>query len=71
VVGLPFANLGSRELQERMRFVKEKAKPITQGVSQSGTKDAGVELYENMCMKVGSFLSRVSTEHSHLFSLVT
>lgn len=48
VVGLPFANLGSRELQERMRFVRER--PGTQG--KKGERDAGTELYENMCMKV-------------------
>ncbi|KAL0576051.1 ATP-dependent DNA helicase chl1 [Marasmius crinis-equi] len=49
IVGLPFANLGSSELQERMRYVKrleEKA-----GTSRPvGMKDAGAELYENMCM---------------------
>ena len=45
VVGLPFANLGSKELQERMRFVKSKSTIV-------GGRDAGVELYENMCMKV-------------------
>ncbi|KAF8195495.1 helicase C-terminal domain-containing protein [Pholiota molesta] len=43
IVGLPFANLGSPELQERMKYrgtvVKEK-----------GQKDAAAELYENMCM---------------------
>lgn len=52
VIGLPFANLGSQELQERMRFVKERAAAsVSASVSGSG-KDAGAELYENMCMKV-------------------
>lgn len=50
MIGLPFANLGSKELQERMRFVKEK------GVKGVGGRDAGVELYENMCMKVGHWV---------------
>lgn len=48
VVGLPFANMGSVELKERMRFVKEldeKNNPNAKG------KDAGMELYENLCMK--------------------
>lgn len=51
VIGLPFANLGSQELQERMRFVKERAAAAAGSAPRSG-KDAGVELYENMCMKV-------------------
>jgi chromosome transmission fidelity protein 1 len=51
VVGLPFANLGSQELQERMRFVKERATAAA-GPAPGPGKDAGVELYENMCMKV-------------------
>jgi chromosome transmission fidelity protein 1 len=53
VVGLPFANLGSAELKERMRFVKEldeKARLEGDG-GAAGTKDAGMELYENICMK--------------------
>jgi chromosome transmission fidelity protein 1 len=53
VVGLPFANLGSAELKERMRFVKElDEKARLEGVGTvGGTKDAGMELYENICMK--------------------
>lgn len=55
MVGLPFANLGSAELKERMRFVKEldeKARSEKDGgVAVAGTKDAGMELYENICMK--------------------
>lgn len=35
MVGLPFANVGSVELQERMRYVE-----------RIGGKDAGKELYE-------------------------
>lgn len=46
IIGLPFANLGSRELQERMKFVREHQK------AAAGGRDAGTELYENMCMKV-------------------
>ncbi|CUA77223.1 chromosome transmission fidelity protein 1 [Rhizoctonia solani] len=42
IVGLPFANLGSAELQARMKYVREH--------SSSGT-DAGKELYENLCMR--------------------
>jgi len=54
VIGLPFANLGSRELQERMRFVKERAAASTKSGKAGGGRDAGIELYENMCMKVGT-----------------
>ncbi|KAF8333493.1 DNA repair helicase [Cantharellus anzutake] len=43
VIGLPYANLGSRELKERMNFVRRKG--------STGGKDAGMELYENICMK--------------------
>ncbi|KEP48902.1 DNA repair helicase [Rhizoctonia solani 123E] len=42
IVGLPFANLGSAELQARMKYVREH--------SSSGI-DAGKELYENLCMR--------------------
>lgn len=62
VVGLPFANLGSQELQERMRFVKERAASI----SASG-KDAGLELYENMCMKVCGYSSLASGHYIDMF----
>lgn len=40
MVGLPFANASSPELAERMKYVERK----------SG-KDAGRELYENLCMR--------------------
>ena len=49
VVGLPFANLGSVELQERMKYVRrlEEKGAIKKA---AGQKDAAAELYENMCM---------------------
>ena len=52
MVGLPFANLGSAELKERMRFVKElDEKARLKGDDGTVAKDAGMELYENICMK--------------------
>ncbi|PIL32767.1 hypothetical protein GSI_04884 [Ganoderma sinense ZZ0214-1] len=48
IVGLPFANLGSPELRERMRYVN-RLQQQTQAKA-AGAKDAGTELYENMCM---------------------
>ncbi|CAE6485365.1 unnamed protein product [Rhizoctonia solani] len=42
IVGLPFANLGSAELQARMKYVRE---------HNSSGVDAGKELYENLCMR--------------------
>ena len=47
VVGLPFANLASPELHERMNYVnrRQATRP-----KEAGAKDAGTELYENMCM---------------------
>ncbi|KAF9236528.1 DNA repair helicase [Melanogaster broomeanus] len=43
VVGLPFANKNSPELQERMRYANELEAKL-------GLKIAASELYENMCM---------------------
>ncbi|KAE9405765.1 DNA repair helicase, partial [Gymnopus androsaceus JB14] len=52
VVGLPFANLASAELRERMRYVKreEEKRFKENGCSGKKGKDAAAELYENMCM---------------------
>ena len=49
IVGLPFANLSSPELRERMNYVRRQSE---QRVTPrpAGAKDAGTELYENMCM---------------------
>lgn len=41
IVGLPFANLGSAELQARMKYVREHN-------GSSAGADAGKELYENL-----------------------
>jgi len=49
VVGLPFANKNSPELQERMRYVNEVEKRVGKK-RLPGAKDAASELYENMCM---------------------
>ena len=49
IIGLPFANLGSPELRERMKYVNRlESKAGTQ--HKPGQKDAATELYENMCM---------------------
>jgi chromosome transmission fidelity protein 1 len=50
IVGLPFPSLGSVELKERMRYVTELEKTLDIG-RPAGAKDAGTELYENLCMK--------------------
>jgi chromosome transmission fidelity protein 1 len=49
IVGLPFANLGSPELRERMKYVKQ-LEEKRGGQRPPGQKDAAAELYENMCM---------------------
>ncbi|KIY70584.1 DNA repair helicase [Cylindrobasidium torrendii FP15055 ss-10] len=49
VVGLPFPNLGSPELQERMKYVKRLDEKMN-GTKRPGQKDAAAELFENMCM---------------------
>ena len=48
VVGLPFPNLGSAELQERLKHADRIAGAATPKSSLYGA--AGKELYENMCM---------------------
>jgi chromosome transmission fidelity protein 1 len=50
IVGLPFANLASVELRERMNYVNRLEQKRGKGSRESGAKDAGAELYENMCM---------------------
>lgn len=49
IVGLPFANLGSPELRERMKYINrlEEQSSIPR---KHGQRDAASELYENMCM---------------------
>lgn len=55
LVGLPYANLGSVELKERMKYVSELGKravrPQDATKNAGPLKDAGQELYENLCMK--------------------
>lgn len=49
IIGLPFANLSSPELRERMKYVSRlETKSNLQ--RKPGQKDAATELYENMCM---------------------
>ena len=49
IIGLPFANLGSPELKERLKYVKQLEEK--RGIKrEKGQKDAASELYENMCM---------------------
>ncbi|KDR82649.1 hypothetical protein GALMADRAFT_57427 [Galerina marginata CBS 339.88] len=50
IVGLPFANLGSPELRERMKYVKSLEEQRGSMTREKGQKDAAAELYENMCM---------------------
>lgn len=50
IVGLPFANLASPELRERMSYVNRLEQKQGTSSKAPGVKDAGTELYENMCM---------------------
>ena len=53
IIGMPYANLGSAELKERMSYVKRlEERRVREGkqVREKGAKDAAAELYENMCM---------------------
>ncbi|KAF7299172.1 Chl1 helicase [Mycena indigotica] len=70
VVGLPFANLGSAELRERMKYVNQLEK---QRGSQrpAGQKDAAGELYENMCMNaVNQSIGRAIRHQNDWASLI-
>lgn len=44
MVGLPYPNASSPELKERLKYVSNLSK------QKGETKDAGKELYENMCL---------------------
>ncbi len=62
VVGLPFPNLGSAELQERLKHADRVAGAVAPKNSMYGA--AGKELYENMCMNsvnqsIGMYLGQV------------
>jgi chromosome transmission fidelity protein 1 len=50
VIGLPFANLGSAELQERLKYADRLAGQVAPKNANSMYGAAGKELYENMCM---------------------
>ena len=66
IVGLPFPNLGSPELKERMKYVKaleEKSLSGKKATSTEGKKDAAAELYENMCMNaVNQSIGKMDSE---------
>ncbi len=65
IVGLPFANLASVELRERMAYVNRlEQKRERKSEKGHGVKDAGTELYENMCMNAVN-QSIGMYEHAH------
>ncbi|KAJ3733285.1 helicase C-terminal domain-containing protein [Lentinula guzmanii] len=74
IVGLPFANLASAELRERMRYVKrEEEKCLRDGKQQTirKGKDAAAELYENMCMNaVNQSIGRAIRHRNDWASLI-
>lgn len=49
VLGLPFANLRSQELKERMRYIDGLQSKMCQ--SNNCSKSASMEMYENLCMR--------------------
>ncbi|KAF7297812.1 Chl1 helicase [Mycena kentingensis (nom. inval.)] len=70
IIGLPFANLGSAELKERMKYVNQLAEK--RGVRPGpGQKDAAGELYENMCMNaVNQSIGRAIRHQNDWASLI-
>ncbi|KAI5995214.1 DNA repair helicase [Pisolithus albus] len=70
VVGLPFANKNSPELQERIRYANEMEIKIA-NKRNPHSKDAGSELYENMCMNaVNQTIGRAIRHRSDWASLI-
>ncbi|KAI6039688.1 helicase C-terminal domain-containing protein [Pisolithus marmoratus] len=70
VIGLPFANKNSPELQERMRYANE-AEVKLGSRRDPHSKDAGSELYENMCMNaVNQSIGRAIRHRSDWASLI-
>ncbi|KAI5995980.1 helicase C-terminal domain-containing protein [Pisolithus orientalis] len=70
VMGLPFANKNSPELQERMRYANE-AEMRLGSKRDPHSKDAGSELYENMCMNaVNQSIGRAIRHRSDWASLI-
>jgi len=70
IVGLPFPNMGSSELKERMRYVNELQQ---QGSIPRlpGSKDAGAELYENLAMRaVNQSIGRAIRHRSDWAALI-
>ncbi|KAG1743296.1 helicase C-terminal domain-containing protein [Suillus paluster] len=70
VIGLPFANKNSPELQERMRYANQVES--RSGVkNHAGGKDAAAEMYENMCMNaVNQSIGRAIRHRGDWASLV-
>lgn len=50
MVGLPFANMASLELKEKLGFM-ERRQRLQQGPGQSSGSSFSKEYYENMCMR--------------------
>ncbi|KAG2065699.1 DNA repair helicase [Suillus decipiens] len=70
VIGLPFANKNSPELQERMRYANQAE--VRSGIKRpAGSKDAATEMYENMCMNaVNQSIGRAIRHRDDWASLV-
>ncbi|KAH8103600.1 DNA repair helicase [Cristinia sonorae] len=70
VVGLPFANLASPELRERMNYVN-RLQQSRGSKAAPGMKNAATELYENMCMNaVNQSIGRAIRHRGDWASLV-
>ncbi|KAG1822586.1 helicase C-terminal domain-containing protein [Suillus subaureus] len=70
VIGLPFANKNSPELQERMRHANQ-IESRSAVRRHAGGKDAAAEMYENMCMNaVNQSIGRAIRHRGDWASLV-
>ena|ERR1700761_3517448 len=63
LIGLPFPNLASAELKERMRYVSELERRAQFPKRSIGGRDAGAELYENLAMKAVNQSIGLSSPH--------
>ncbi|KAI9284946.1 helicase C-terminal domain-containing protein [Umbelopsis sp. AD052] len=64
MVGLPFANLASAALVEKIKYVKEHAN------AQGASGDAGKEYYENLCMRAVNQSIGRAIRHKNDFATV-
>eukprot|EP01137_Pigoraptor_chileana_P021518 Opistho-2@85371 len=70
VVGMPFPNINSPEIAERMAYINSLSAPNRKGPSAAGDKSAGDEYYENLCMKAVNQSIGRAIRHSSDYAVI-